>query len=403
MYFYTQNEYECSGCTACVNVCAHAPAITMEKNDEGFLYPIRHDDLCVKCGLCEKVCPFEHPIYKNDAPTVYAAYDKMERSGSSSGGLFYTIASYVINCGGVVFGAACNKDLKVRHICARTLQELQPLRGSKYVQSELGDCYEKIKDELKKGTLVYFTGVGCQVAGLYAFLRKDYKNLVTSDIVCHGVPSQYMFDVHLSFLKDRYKSRVKSYSFREKEYWLTREEVEFENGRMKRKYDGNMSPFLYSFGLGYISRYSCFNCIFAKIPRQGDMFLADFWGVEEAVPGIDTSKGVSLVLLNNGKGRKIWDEIKENLVCYESTLEAAIKYNPNVVRPTKEPDFRKDFFKILRKIGYSQMATTILSCPPEMRNRRIELKMVLSRWHLYWMYYYAKRYLKIVLKNLKLK
>lgn len=258
MYFYTQNEYECSGCTACVNVCAHASAITMEKNDEGFLYPIRHDDLCVKCGLCEKVCPFEHPIYKNDAPTVYAAYDKMERSGSSSGGLFYTIASYVINCGGVVFGAACNKDLKVRHICARTLQELQPLRGSKYVQSELGDCYEKIKDELKKGTLVYFTGVGCQVAGLYAFLRKDYKNLVTSDIVCHGVPSQYMFDVHLSFLKDRYKSRVKSYSFREKEYWLTREEVEFENGRMKRKYDGNMSPFLYSFGLGYISRLFMF-------------------------------------------------------------------------------------------------------------------------------------------------
>lgn len=196
MYFINKNDYDCSGCTACMNICSH-DAITMEKNEEGFLYPVRHNDICVNCGLCENICPFEHPVYKNDSPLVYAAYDKKERTGSSSGGIFYTIARYVINQGGIVYGAAYDDELKVMHRSARTIQELEALRGSKYVQSDLNDCFKQIKDELKKGTLVYFTGVGCQVAGLYAYLRKDYSNLLTSDVVCHGVSSQHLFNMHL--------------------------------------------------------------------------------------------------------------------------------------------------------------------------------------------------------------
>lgn len=402
MYFLTHNDYECSGCTACVHVCAHH-AITMEENEEGFLYPIRHAALCTDCGLCEKVCPFEHPIYKNNTPTVYAAYDKKERTRSASGGLFYTIASYVIDLGGIVYGAAYDEHLNVRHQCARTLEELQPLRGSKYVQSDLGHCFPEIKAELNKGTLVYFTGVGCQVAGLYAYLRKEYENLITSDIVCHGVPSQKLFDTHLTYLQHKFGHEIKSYSFRDPNLWLIREQAVLNNGQVKYEYDGNKSPYLYAFGLGYSYRYSCFNCKFARLPRQGDISLADFWGVNAAAPAMDTSKGVSLVLLNNDKAHKIWDAIRPCLAYKKSTVDVCAKHNPNVIRPTKEPSFRKEFFRILAKDGYEQMTKNVLVCPPSMRNHRIERIMRLRKLHLYQPYSFLKRHLKTLLITLHLK
>ena len=385
-----------------MNVCAHG-AIEMRENGEGFVFPIKDNDKCVDCGLCEKVCPFEHPVYKNNAPEVFAAYDRKERGGSASGGLFYTIASYVIKHNGVVFGSVYDENLKVKHICARTLQEVQAMRGSKYVQSDLDTVFKEVKDELKKGALVYFTGVGCQVAGLYAYLRKDYDNLITSDIVCHGIPSQKLFDIHLKYLSDKYGSKVKQYSFRDERYWLIREETTLANNKRKYEYDGNMSPYLYSFGLGYTYRYSCFNCKFAKIPRQGDISLADFWGIGETATAMDTSKGVSLVLVNSKKGEKVWNEIKPRLVFRQSTLEAAAKHNPNVIRPTKEPEFRRDFFRILAKDGYTKMAGTCLACPDNMRNKRIERIMTLRRMHIYQPYAKLKHLAKTILVALKIK
>lgn len=402
MYFINKNDYDCSGCTACMNICSH-DAITMEKNEEGFLYPVRHNDICVNCGLCENICPFEHPVYKNDSPLVYAAYDKKERTGSSSGGIFYTIARYVINQGGMVYGAAYDDELKVKHRSARTIQELEALRGSKYVQSDLNDCFKQIKDELKKGTLVYFTGVGCQVAGLYAYLRKDYSNLLTSDVVCHGVSSQHLFNMHLNYIGAKYNSKVIKYSFRELKYWLTREKAIMENGKILYKYDGNRSPYLYALGLGYSDRYSCFNCKFAKLPRQGDLTLADYWGVADFFPLLDTSHGVSLLLVNNSKGHNIFDKIKKQIVFYKSSLEDCVKHNINIIHPIEEPSIRKDFYNILEKDGYEKMANTILVCPEKMRNRRISRVMLLRRLHIYQPYEVFKRYVKFILIKLKLK
>lgn len=402
MYFINKNDYDCSGCTACMNICSH-DAITMEKNEEGFLYPVRHNDICVNCGLCENICPFDHPVYKNDSPLVYAAYDKKERTGSSSGGIFYTIARYVINQGGMVYGAAYDDELKVKHRSARTIQELEALRGSKYVQSDLNDCFKQIKDELKKGTLVYFTGVGCQVAGLYAYLRKDYSNLLTSDVVCHGVSSQHLFNMHLNYIGAKYNSKVIKYSFRELKYWLTREKAIMENGKILYKYDGNRSPYLYALGLGYSDRYSCFNCKFAKLPRQGDLTLADYWGVADFFPLLDTSHGVSLLLVNNSKGHNIFDKIKKQIVFYKSSLEDCVKHNINIIHPIEEPSIRKDFYNILEKDGYEKMANTILVCPEKMRNRRISRVMLLRRLHIYQPYEVFKRYVKFILIKLKLK
>lgn len=403
MYFLTKNDYECSGCTACMNICAHK-AITMQENEEGFLYPKRNSDLCVNCGLCEKICPVEHPVYLNNSdPDVYAAYDTKERKKSASGGLFYTIASYVIKQNGVVFGSAYDEDLNVKHICARTIDELQALRGSKYVQSDINDCYKQVKNELKKGVIVYFTGVGCQVAGLYAFLRKKYDNLITSDIVCHGVPSQKMFNIHLDYLGNKNASKVKEYSFRATNIWLTREKAKFYNGKVSLEYDGNKSPYLYAFGLGYIDRYSCFNCPFAKVPRQGDISLADYWGVQKSFPLMNATKGISLVIVNNQKGKDIWNNIKSQLKYEVSNIEDAVKNNPNVIRPTKEPLIRKKFFKILATEGYEQMTKTYLQCPNNMRNYHIERIMKLRKWYIYQPYEFIKYNLKLYLHKFKQK
>lgn len=221
--------------------------------------------------------------------------------------------------------------------------------------------------------------------------------------MCHGIPSQKLFDIHLKYLSDKYGSKVKQYSFRDKNIWLTREKAVLDNGKIKYEYDGNMSPYLYSFGLGFIDRYSCFNCKFAKIPRQGDISLADFWGIGETVPAMDTSKGVSLVLVNSKKGEKVWNEIKPRLVFRQSTLEAAAKHNPNVIRPTKEPEFRRDFFRILAKDGYTKMAGTCLACPDNMRNKRIERIMTLRRMHIYQPYAKLKHLAKTILVALKIK
>lgn len=221
MYLISYIKDECSGCTACEQVC-NIHAITMQPDKEGFFYPVKNLDKCTNCGLCEQVCKFTNPFYSLEKPLVFAAYmkDIQERKKSSSGGTFYAIAKDIINNGGVVFGAVMDENLNVHHSCAQTIDELQALRGSKYVQSDLQDCYSKIKGFLKSSRLVYFTGTPCQVAGLKGYLRKDYPTLLTSDLVCHGVPSQSLFDKHIEYLKNKYSSsNISNYQFRNNEAW----------------------------------------------------------------------------------------------------------------------------------------------------------------------------------------
>ena len=354
MYFNSNIKEECCGCTACKNVCP-VSAIDMQEDIEGFKYPTINQDLCINCKLCEKVCPFEH-IQKNDdrRAIVLAAMlkDEQQRQRSTSGGAFYAIAENVIKNGGKVYGAAFNEQLILNHIGVETLSDLELLRGSKYLQSDLKDIFKDVKENLNKGRICYFVGTGCQIAGLKAFLRKDYSNLITSDIVCHGVPSQKLFNYHLSYLGKRYHSSVVNYQFRDNKAWGVCEIATLKNGKIKKLPSYNLSPYLYSFMYGMTYRHSCYNCHYAKVPRIGDITLADFWGVEHCDFAIDVTHGVSLIMLNTLKGIKFWDSIKETLEYHESDILKASSYNKNVVQPSNKPETRDEIYQIIEAKGY---------------------------------------------------
>ena len=362
MYLKSFDKKECSGCTACIHACPKQ-CISMEQDNEGFYYPVVDNTKCIECGLCEKTCPIEHPKHKNsDSPTVYAAYVKevAQRKKSTSGGIFYSIAKWTIDQGGIVYGAAFDSEFKLLHIGIDNMKDLEKLRGSKYLQSYLGNTYTEIKEHLKNGRWVYFTGCGCQVAGLYAFLRKEYETLITSDLVCHGVPSQLMFDWHLDYLHRKENAEITSYSFRKLDGWggcETYEYVSQTKGKCKKENPSYMiSPYLYSFMYAYNYRYSCYDCKFAQIPRVGDITLADFWGVRKYFPDLETQKGVSLILLNSIQGEKIWEKIKQNLIYRVSNLKDAAAENGNLIHQTKMPPIRQECYKMIKERGYEDVA-----------------------------------------------
>lgn len=364
MYLISGNKSECCGCTACQQICGHN-AIEMKTDSEGFIFPVKNLSACVNCGLCEKVCSFVSPSYKNQTQGVYAAMAKSTsiRSKSSSGALFYIIAKKIIEQGGVVYGAILDDDLQVRHVATTSLVELNKLRGSKYVQSALHNTYREIRAQLLKGRMVYFTGTGCQVAGLKAFLMKDYDNLITSDLVCHGVPNQKLFNKHISYLEHKHNGKVIGYQFRDNKNWGGCEIVTITqasgNVRTFRLPTYNLSPYLYSFMYGMTSRMSCYKCPFAKIPRQGDITLADYWGVKKYFPNLDISRGISLILANNNKGKFFLDELKSELIFEESNINDAAKENRNLTANTSMPEIRKTIFKKIHDEGYEKVAKSI--------------------------------------------
>ena len=214
----SHDKYDCCGCRACEQVCPKQ-AIVMETDDEGFLYPKIDACKCINCGLCNKVCPIEVGNISVEHPlAVYAAQYQNNKvlNNSSSGGIFSLIANYVFSKYGVVYGAAFDDDMYLQHIRITDIEELNKLRGSKYVQSDIEDTYKQAKTDLENGALVYFTGTPCQIQGLKLFLRKHYANLLTTDLVCHGTPSYKVFANTLREIEAKKHGRIYSYLFRDK-------------------------------------------------------------------------------------------------------------------------------------------------------------------------------------------
>lgn len=343
----------CCGCTACVSICPK-DCISMKSDDEGFLYPEVDVKICIDCGLCEKVCPVLHPVKKEEPSLVYAAINNNEtiRLKSSSGGIFTLIAEHIIECGGVVFGVCFDKNWNVIHDYTETKEGLAKFRGSKYVQSFIGNSFNQVKSFLDSGRDVLFSGTPCQVVGLKNYLRKSYSNLYTVDVVCHGVPSP---DVWKKYLQEtvckryntnkkklNYTDYISSINFRSKEYGWKKYNmrIEFKDGTIYSMpfFD---NPYMNIFLSDLSLRPSCYNCPSKIANTQSDITLADFWGVDNINPEIDDDKGCGLVLIHN---KEILDLLNsKNCNLFKHKLESVINYNPNILKSVNEP-VNRDFF-----------------------------------------------------------
>lgn len=347
-------ETKCTGCGACCNICP-VDAISMRPNDEGFLFPVIDESKCIHCGKCLKTCPVHEPQYNNEQePSCYAimASDEL-RKVSSSGGVFSLLADWMFEKGGVVCGAAYTDDCYgVKQVIAKTPEELQPLRGSKYVQSDTGMIYREMKDYLDKGTPVLFTGTPCQVAAVNRVFGGKYEHLYTLDLVCHGVPSPLAYEKFIKEKEAEYGSKAVHTAFRDKTIkdWEVTSLIEFENGQSYRKVRKEceyLNAFLSLLSL----RKCCGTCPFAKLPRQGDMSIADFWNVHQLNKSYDDRKGTSLVIVNNKKGRELCEVLRRRAQLYsEAPLDFAIKNNAQIKYSSLHHKERNRFYQMLGKL-----------------------------------------------------
>lgn len=354
-YFDTSKKESCYGCKACEQICPKK-SIKMQYDKEGFWYPSVNADICIKCNLCVKVCPYNETSFKVntiDKSLAFAAINKdyNVRYTSTSGGIFSNISDYIFDNDGVVFGVELDDSGIVKHSVAINREERERFKGSKYVQSDIQKSYIKVKEYLNNNKLVLFTGTPCQVAGLYSYLGEDYDNLITCDIVCHGVPSPKIFNDYYNLMKKKYKSSIISLNFRDKSNgWKTATlKITFNKGKEYSEIC-NRDKYYRLFFSHRILRPSCHQCRFTKLDRESDISIGDFWGIENCKPHMFDNKGTSLVLLNTRKGMKLFDNIKEKIIFEKSTLEDVMQ--PNLKKPTSISNDRKKFFDDYEKKGF---------------------------------------------------
>lgn len=345
----------CTGCTACVNACPKN-AIEMKFSKEGFKYPVIDNDKCIDCRLCKKTCPVLNTQNNKSINKCFVGYAKENdvKKNASSGGIFPLVANYVLNNNGIVIGAAFTEYNKLEHIAIEKKEELYKLKGSKYLQSDLGDIFKFIKEKLNEKKIL-FVGVPCQVAGLKAFLKKDYDNLICIDLICHGVPSPKLFKKYVNELEEKHNSKLLNYNFRDKSTgWDNYSNTAiFENSEMKESHEKNkyMKLFLSDVAL----RESCFNCKFKLHNKYSDCTLGDFWGVNNYYPEMYNKKGVSAIVVNTEKGRQIFEIVKSEIECKECKLEEILKGNPSLEKSSSIPLKRNDFFENIDNLTIEEM------------------------------------------------
>lgn len=365
-YIDVYRQFNCSGCAACISACP-CRAIDMKTGADGFRYASINMKKCVECGKCVKVCPMQSPHEKGKPKKSYAAVmkDKSEVKKSTSGGIFFTIARNYIGSGGVVYGAAMsndNGDLSVRHIRAETIDEVNKCRGTKYIQSKTDGIYEKVQEDIEKGRKVLFSGTPCQVSALKNYLGRDYDNMLTIDIVCHGVPSQEMFNGFLQEYEKRNAKRVLSFDFRSKIHgWCCEHVAVTEEDRNIRYYYTYTLSYLYFFLKSFIYRDSCYRCPYAGCERTSDLTIGDFWGVELTYPELLKKKefsdkdGISCVLCCTEKGLQTISSVKDGLVLAEVDYVKVSKYNGSLRKPCDPPLGRRSLFEVYEKRGYGSV------------------------------------------------
>lgn len=380
------DKHRCCGCEACVQACPKH-CIAFEGDSEGFSYPVVDKEKCIECGQCEKVCPVICSLEPKKPFKVFAAQntDEAELLSSSSGGLFIVLAKKTLSAGGVVFGARFDDHWNVIHSYAETIDEVQAFMGSKYVQSRIGATYIQARDFLKSGRKVLFSGTPCQIAGLKHFLRKDYDNLLTVDVICHGVPSPMVWQRYLSELRQNARKgentvssspnhsisegdafyvnsgvSIESISFRDKRsgwkkfsFALTLAEASAEGKKnsVSLSHIFNEDAYMKLFLSNLILRPSCYQCPAKAGKSKSDITIADFWGIERSHPELDDSRGVGLLMVNTNKGQSAFSSL--NIRQQEVTYEVAMASNSSYERPVAEPTKRGKCFYYLQRPPHS--------------------------------------------------
>ena len=338
-------EKNCCICGNCVQRCPKE-AISLTKNFNTFNYPEINYNLCNGCNRCETVCPTLNELNQQQCLGAYMAknINLTERKLSSSGGMFSVFANYIIENNGLVCGAAFD-GLKVKHIIVDNKSDLYKLRGSKYVQSDLGDCFEQIEKYLDNNRLVLFVGCPCQTAALRIYLKKDYSNqLYLVDFICHGMLSQSLFDDYIKYLERKYKSRVVSFSFRDKtDGWIeSGPKVKFENGKIKR-WPLYEDTYMQGYFSAVCMKNSCYTCKYKNFHSGSDVTFADYWGCEILDPEFYDFYGVSAVVINNENGNLLFNNISNNIEYKAVDLENIVKYNSGLIKPFEEGKDRSLF------------------------------------------------------------
>lgn len=346
----------CCGCSACMSICPKN-AISMQPDALGFLYPVVNKEKCINCGLCEKICAFNnnYDVCQNfDEPIAFGAKhkDAGQVAKSQSGGAFYTISDYVLDTGGVVYGAGFTEHFAVAHQRATTKQERDNFRKSKYVQSDLKNTFKEAKNDLQEGKEVLFSGTACQIAGLKSYIGNGSlsDHLLTIDIICHGVPSPYVLRDYIAYQEKRHKGKLlKEFTFRDKNahgWRVPKESFLWADGSKDIYY-------LYSdlFYQGLMLRKCCGVCPFTNLKRPGDITIADFWGCEKNNPDFcKENKGVSLILINTEKGRNIFERVKDKLEIVHAEKKDYMQ--PNLQHPTGLHSDRDEFERDYQKKGF---------------------------------------------------
>lgn len=343
-----KDKHNCCGCAACVQRCPKQ-CISLEEDNEGFLYPIVNKSLCVNCHLCEKVCPVLNKQDDTKPVIALAAINTDEeiRLKSSSGGIFTLLAEKIIANEGVIFGAAFNKNWEVHHEEGATIEDLCKFRGSKYVQSKIENSYKRTEYFLKEGKEVLFSGTPCQIAGLKCFLQKDYLNLTTVDFICHGVPSPGIWEWYLKnhiFTKTNTSSKLKDINFRDKTFGWQNYRLAFQfKSHTPILSANNTNGYMLAFLNDICLRPSCYKCPTKKGSSHSDITIADFWGINEFNIEMDDNKGTSLVLINTKKGVELIKEIK--MQSKKVSIDKALALNQSWKKSAKPHELRNLFYK----------------------------------------------------------
>ena len=396
-----KDKKDCCGCHACFTVCAKH-CITMQSDEEGFLYPVVDKNACTDCGLCEKVCPVINQSEPRKPLKVYAAKNKNEeiRRQSSSGGIFTLLAEKVIAEGGVVFGARFDEEWNVVHSWADTIEGIAAFRGSKYVQSTIGDTYREAKDFLKQGRKVLFSGTPCQIAGLKKYLRKEYDNLLTVDVVCHGVPSPLVWRTYLDETRKRLRAKrgagknsvplsmdelpvITGISFRDKtngwkkygfhlRYAASEAAENTVSASAIKEEKIVLEPFTNNiFMKGFLAnlylRPSCYACAVRSGKSGSDISIADFWGVHNFYPEFDDDKGVGLILLNSEKGELGYDAVEAKSI--EATYEEGLTGNMCLEHSVAKAEWTELFWKEYDGSSISTIKCIVKKMTPNLLER----------------------------------